>query len=54
MNVPGGIPRNKTSQSHPVITAKPGQHQLHHITLAVVRRRRVGKNEQLHFRNFFN
>jgi hypothetical protein len=31
------------------IAAEAFQHQLHHVTLAMVRRRRVGEDEQFHF-----
>ena len=33
----------------PAIAAKPRQHELHHITLTMVRWRCVGEDEQLHF-----
>jgi hypothetical protein len=31
------------------VAAETCEHELHHVALAVVRRRRVGKNEQFHF-----
>jgi hypothetical protein len=31
------------------VAAETGEHELHHVALAVVRRRRVGENEQFHF-----
>jgi len=38
-------------RSFPNVAAETGQQQLHHVALTVVRRRRVGENEQFHFIN---
>ena len=40
--------RRRERIGFPAVTAETGQHELHHVALAMIRRRRVGEDEQLH------
>ena len=48
VDIPGGLAKDVVVASPAVVAAKALQHELHHITLAVVRRGSVGEDEQLH------
>ena len=50
MNQSGQISRRKMLAAFPMVAAQPVQHQLHHIALAMVWRRHVCKDKQLHVR----
>jgi hypothetical protein len=49
--VASGIAGHEVLASPPVVAPEPMHHELHHVTLAMVRWRGVGVNEQLHAAN---